>query len=157
MEAIVKTDDPRLEESRKKMVERVERMNALTIAVLRSHLLAEQCMNDFMLASGVKRKWLKKATFDEKLQKCKSVAARERDDPLWDVLKSCNTLRNTIAHTLDADKIDQRMKDLKDTYLAVLTPQQAEGLAGESDDYIAQSACVLCAGFVASLADSGEA
>lgn len=141
----MKTDDPRLEESRKKMVERVEKMNALTIAVLRSHLLAEQCMNDFILASGVKRKWLKKATFDEKLQKCKAIVVQEKDDPLWDVLKSANVLRNTIAHTLDANKIEHRMKELKDTYLAALTPQQAQGLAEQPDDYVAQSACVLCA------------
>ncbi|MDA9535889.1 hypothetical protein ACM41_06310 [Bradyrhizobium sp. CCBAU 21362] len=153
----MKTDDPRLEESRKKMVERVEKMNALTIAVLRSHLLAEQCMNDFILASGVKRKWLKKATFDEKLQKCKAIAVQEKDDPLWGVLKSANMLRNTIAHTLDANKIELRMKELKDTYLAALTPQQAQGLAEQPDDYVAQSACVLCAGFVVSLEVRGGA
>ena len=151
----MKTDDPRLEESRKKMIERVEKMNALTIAVLRAHLLAEQCMNDFILSGGVKRKWLKKATFDEKVQKCKAIAVREKDDALWGVLKSANILRNTIAHTLDADKIEQRMKELKDTYLAVLTPQQAQGLAEQPDDYVAQSACVLCAGFIASLESGG--
>jgi hypothetical protein len=153
----MKTDDPRLEESRKKMFERVEKMNALTIAVLRSHLLAEQCMNDFILASGVKRKWLKKATFDEKLQKCKVITVREKDDPLWGVLKSANILRNAIAHTSDVDRIGLRMNDLKVVYLAALTPQQAQDLAEQPDDYVAQSACVLCAGFIASLEIRGSA
>jgi hypothetical protein len=155
VEATMKTDDPKLEEIRKTMIERVEKMNALTIAVLRSHLLAEQCMNDFLVASGVKRRWLKEATFDDKLQKCKLIAKKERDDPLWGVLKSANLLRNTIAHTLDAEKIEQRMKELREIYQAALTPQQAEGVGGQPDDYIAQSACVLCAGFIASLAENG--
>ncbi|WP_407151012.1 hypothetical protein [Bradyrhizobium sp. ORS 86] len=147
----MKTDDPKLEQSRKDLFERVEKMNALTISILRSHLLAEQCMNDFALGKGVKRKWLKKATFDEKLTKCRTLSGAERDDPLWGVLKSANILRNTIAHTLDVSKIEQRMADLKKTYLAALTPQQAAGLQNEPDDRIAQSACVLCAGFIVNL------
>jgi uncharacterized protein YutE (UPF0331/DUF86 family) len=148
----MRTDDPRLEESRKKIIERNERMDALTLSVLRSHLLAEQCMNDLILASGVKRKWIKEATFADKMEKCRLIAKEEQDDPLWDVLKKANILRNTIAHTLDADKIDVRMEELKATYLATLAPSQAEGIAAEGNDYIAQSACVLCAGFIAMLA-----
>jgi hypothetical protein len=34
----------------------VEKMNALVLAVLRSHLLAGQCMGDHIIASGKKPK-----------------------------------------------------------------------------------------------------
>ena len=47
----MKADDPRLEKARLEMFERVKKMDDLTLAVLRSHLLAEQCMTD---ASPVK-------------------------------------------------------------------------------------------------------
>jgi hypothetical protein len=72
---------------------------------------------------------------------------------LWGVLDAANQLRNTIAHTLSSDNIAEKMKQLKDRYLACLTAEQAAGLADQSDDYIAQSACLTCAGFIATLTD----
>jgi hypothetical protein len=58
-EIAVKTDDPRLEKAKEEMFERIDKMGKLTLATLHSHLLAEQCMNDYIVASGVKRKWLR--------------------------------------------------------------------------------------------------
>jgi hypothetical protein len=149
----VKTDDPRLEKSRKEMFERVEKMNALTLAVLRSHLLAEQCMGDYIIASGKKPKWVQKQEFWTKMERCKKLAKDEGDGELWGVLDAANQLRNTIAHTLSSDKIAEKMRQLKDRFLACLTAEQAAGLADQSDDYIAQSACLTCAGFIATLTD----
>ncbi len=40
----MRADDPRLEESRKKLFERVERVNDLILAVLKNHLVVEQFM-----------------------------------------------------------------------------------------------------------------
>lgn len=147
----MKTDDPRLEKTQKEMFERIEKMDELTLATLRSHLLAEQCMNDYIMTSGVKRKWLRKKTFWDKMQKCKLLAKEEGKDVLWDVLDTANQLRNTIAHTLSMDKIDDKMVQLKEKYLASLTEKQAAGLQDQPDDFIAQSACVACAGFIATL------
>jgi hypothetical protein len=45
------------------------------------------------------------------------------------------------------------MKQLKDRYLAYLTAEQSAGLADLSDDYIAESACLTCAGFIAILSN----
>jgi hypothetical protein len=147
----MKTDDRRLEQARKEMFERIERMDKLTLATLRSHLLAEQCMSDYIVASGVKRKWLCKKTFWDKMQKCKMLAKENGKDPLWDVLEAANQLRNTIAHTLSMDKMADKMAQLKEKYLASLTEKQAAGLKDQPDEFIAQSACVTCAGFIATL------
>lgn len=147
----MKTDDPRLEKAQKEMFGRIEKMDKLTLATLRSHLLAEQCMNDYIMASGVKRKWLRNKTFWDKMRKCKLIAKEEGKDALWDVLDTANQLRNTIAHTLSMDKIDDKMVQLKEKYLASLTEKQAAGLQDQPDDFIAQSACVTCAGFIATL------
>jgi hypothetical protein len=147
----LKTDDPRLEKAQKEMFERIEKMDKLTFATLRSHLLAEQCMNDYITASGVKRKWLRKKTFSDKIQKCKLLAKEEGKGALWDVLEAANQLRNAIAHTLSMDKIADKMAQLKQKYLASLTEKQAAGLKEQPDDFIAQSACVTCAGFIVML------
>jgi hypothetical protein len=152
-ESVVKTDDSELEKSRQEMFKRVENMNALTIAVLRSHLLAEQCMGDYILASGAKPKWLRKATFFSKMGRCRHLAKDEGDAELWGVLDTANQLRNTIAHSLSSEKIAEKMKQLRERYFACLTKDQAAGLADQPDGYVAKSACLTCAGFIATLTD----
>lgn len=152
-EVDLRIDDHRLEKSRKEMMERVEKMNVLTLAVLRSHLLAEQCMGDYIIASGKKPKWVQKQKFSTKMELCKKFAKDEGHDPLWGVLDAANQLRNAIAHTLSTDKIAEKMQLLKSRYLASMTAEQAAGLSDQPDDYIAQSACVTCAGFIATLTD----
>jgi hypothetical protein len=69
----MKTDDPSLEKRRQEMFERVGKMNALTLAVLRSHLLAEQCMGDYII----------KQKFSAKMERCKKLAKDEGDGELW--------------------------------------------------------------------------
>jgi hypothetical protein len=49
------------------------------------------------------------------------------------------------------------MKLLRETYLSYLTEEQAAGLADQPDDYVAQSACVTWAGFIATLEDRARA
>lgn len=147
----MKADDPRLEKARKEMLERNDKMDKLTLATLRSHLIGEQSMNDYIVARGVKRKWLLKKTFWQKMQKCKLLSKEERNDPLWDVLDAANQLRNAIAHTLSIEKISDKMAQLKEKYLESLTEEQAAGLKDQPDDYLAQSACIDCAGFITML------
>jgi hypothetical protein len=57
-EGTVKTDDPRLENARKEMKERVEKYNALTLSVIKSHLAVEQAMDTLFgscnVSSGVR-------------------------------------------------------------------------------------------------------
>jgi len=87
------------------------------------------------------------------MAKCKLLAKDESDAALWDVLDAANQLRNTIAHSLSVEKIAEKMKQLKGRYFAFLTEEQAAGLFGQPDDYIAMSACSTCAGFIATLED----
>jgi uncharacterized protein YutE (UPF0331/DUF86 family) len=153
----VKPDDEQLEKRRQEMFDRAQKMDALTLSVLRTHLLAEQCMCDYILASDVKRRWLRNKTFSDTMQKCKQLAKDEGDAELWDVLDAANQLRNTIAHTLSIEKIAEKMKQLKERYFAFLTEKQAADLKDRPDDYIAQSALVTCAGFIATLQDRARA
>jgi len=112
----LKPDDKELETRRQEMFDRAQKMDALTLAILRAHLLAEQCMIDYILATGVKRRWLRKKTLADKMAKCKLLAKDDGDVELWDVLDAANQLRNTIAHSLSVEKIAEKMKQLKDRY-----------------------------------------
>jgi hypothetical protein len=47
----VKTDDERLEKSRKEMQERIEKMDSLALTVSKGHLAIEQCMDDLISAA----------------------------------------------------------------------------------------------------------
>jgi hypothetical protein len=83
--------------------------------------------------------------------KCRVLAKEEGKDPMWDVLEATNQLRNAIAHTLSIDEIADKMARLREKYFACLTEEQTAGLKDQPDDFIAQSACVTCAGFIVTL------
>jgi hypothetical protein len=146
----MKSDDPELEKRRQEMIERAQNMDALILSVLKTHLLTEKSMEDYILASGFKKRWLNKR-FSEKLAKCRVLAQGEDKDPLWDVLVAANDLRNKIAHTLEIAEIKKKMAILKEKYFAGLTQRQVDGLKDQPDDFIALSACSTCAGFIATL------
>jgi hypothetical protein len=144
-------DDPEVQARVAAIRERGQNMNALTLSVLRNHLEAEQIMNDYITANGVSKRKLRRMKFSDKMEKCKVFAKGEEHEPWWSILNSANSLRNTIAHNLDPDKIDRRMADLKEKYLATMTPENAAAIKDESDDYIAMMACSTCGGFIATL------
>jgi hypothetical protein len=149
----VKTDDPRLEESRNKLLDRVQKINDLILTVLKNHLAVEQFMNDFLEASGKRPNRL---TFAKKAKLCKRMKPAEIEPPIWDVLDAANELRNKIAHTLDQAQIQPKMDKLRAAYLAALTPTQAKEAEKLDDVRIAASAFELCGAYCRfrSIADS---
>lgn len=144
-------DAPEVRQRIAEIRQRNESMKALTLSILRNHLEAEQIMNGYIAANGVSKRKLRRMKFSDKMEKCKVFAKGEENEPWWDILNSANSLRNTIAHNLDSDRIDRRMADLKQKYLATMTPQNAAAIENQPDDYIAMSACYTCGGFIATL------
>src|SRR5262252_1904355 len=96
------TDNLRLEEGRKKLFERIQRINDLMLTVLKNHLVLEQFMSDFLDASGKKHDDL---TFADKAKLCEELKPPEIDLSIWKILTVVNRLRNKIAHTLDQAQI----------------------------------------------------
>jgi hypothetical protein len=150
----VKTDEPRLEESRQKLFERIQKINDLMLTVLKYHLVLEQFMNDLLDESGKKHDDL---TFAEKLELCKELNPAEIDPPTWQVLTAINRLRNKIAHTLDQTDIEATMNELRAAYLAALTPTQAKGLEKLDDTRIAASACEHCGAYLVVATEAAQA
>jgi hypothetical protein len=154
----MRTNDPRLEQNGKEMEERVKKFNALMLAVLKGHLVIEQAMDEFLAISLFHPDQLRgtKFNFNNKAQLCRSMSLGQEKDSLWDVLRAANRLRNQVAHSLDTAKVQTKMDELRKIFLATLTPRQAEDLRSQADDFVAQSACVICAGFLATLKSDAE-
>jgi hypothetical protein len=140
----MKADDPRLEQSRKEAIERVNRVNAMMVTVLKNHLVVEQFMDEFLVASGKKAN----GSFADKAQHCQSLKPPEVDPSIWNVLTAANQLRNKIAHTLDEVEIKTKMDGVRAHYLAALSDEQ-QAHAGKLDDVqIAAAAFELCAAYI---------
>jgi hypothetical protein len=148
----VKTDDPRLD--LQKLFERVQKINDLMLTVLKSHLILEQFINEFLDASSEKYDEL---TFAEKAELCETLNPAEIDQPIWTVVTAANKLRNKIAHTLDHTQIQSKMDELRAAYLAALTPTQVKEAKKLDDVRTAHSACALCGAYLVVATDGTQA
>jgi hypothetical protein len=153
-ENLMKTDDPRLEENRKKLVEHTQKINELKVTVIKSHLILEQFINEFLDASGKKHAGLK---FAEKAKLCQELNPAGIDPPIWTIVTAANTLRNKVAHTLDQAQIQPQMDQLRAAYLAALTPTQAKEVETLDDVSIASSACEHCGSYLVVATDAAQA
>jgi hypothetical protein len=59
----MKTDDPRLQKALKEYKERAKKMDALTLAVIKGHLLVEQAMDELIAASVFHPEFLRESRF----------------------------------------------------------------------------------------------
>jgi hypothetical protein len=131
--------DPRLEKSRQEAIERVNRVNEFLLTVLKNHLVAEQFIDEFLIASGKRAK----GSFADKAQHCQNLKPPEVDPPVWKMLSHANQLRNKIAHTLDEAEIKLKMDELRAAYLATLSPEQQKAAENLDDAKIAAGAFEL--------------
>jgi hypothetical protein len=150
----VKTDDPRLEQGRKKLVERSQKINDLILTVLKSHLIVEQFMNEFLDVSGEEHENLQ---FKDKADLCETLKPAEIEPAVWKILTAANKPRNKIAHTLDQAQIKSEMDTLRASYVGALTPAQAQGVEGLDDARIASSAFELCGGLLVVATEAAQA
>jgi hypothetical protein len=133
----MKIDDARLEESLKRLTERVKNLDDTILTVLKNHIAVEQSMGEFLEAHGKKSDGL---TFADKIKACKARNALELEKPIWDLLKEANRLRNTIAHKMDEKKIKAQMDVVRAAYCAAVSKEQAETAKTMTDPQMAMSA-----------------
>jgi hypothetical protein len=80
----VKSDDPRLIESYKRLTERIAKLDDMILTVLKNHIAVEQFMGEFLEAHGKKSDNL---TFADKIKACKARNAPEIEKPIWSSVK----------------------------------------------------------------------
>jgi hypothetical protein len=118
--------------------------NGWTITVLKNHLVVEQFVNEFLLASGKKAD----GKFSDKIERCKSLKPTGFTDKDWAVLTKANRLRNKIGHTLDQAEIKSAMDELRVAYLAALSDQQKPHAEKLDNNQIAADAFQHCGAFM---------
>ncbi len=133
----MKSDDPRLIESHKRLTERIAKLDEMVLIVLKNHIAVEQSMGEFLEAHGKKSDNL---TFADKIKACKARNAPEIEKPIWDLLKEANRLRNTIAHKMDEKEIKAQMDVVRAFYCAAVSKEQAEAAKTMTDPQMVMSA-----------------
>lgn len=123
-------NDPRLEEARKALKERIEKYDERILAVLKGHLSAEQSLNDLLRAA--KRRW-RRRSFAGKIDVAQKLFLPDLSEALWEVLKKGNDLRNAVAHGHKEGTITQRLADLKKALVAWSSPEQRPGIEAMTD------------------------
>lgn len=146
-------DDLRLEKSRNEVIERVNRVNEMIVTVLKNHLVVEQFMDEFLVASGKKAN----GSFADKAQHCESLKPPQIDPPIWKVLTAANQLRNKITHTLDQAEIKTKMDEVRAAYLAALTDQQRPHSEKLDNVRIAAGAFELCGAYLVAATETARA
>ena len=141
----MKADDPRLEESLKRLTERIRKLDDTILTVLKNHVAVEQSMGAFLEAHGKKSDNL---TFADKIKACKARNAPEIEKPIWDLLKECNRLRNTIAHKLDEMATKAQMDVVRAAYIAAVTEFQARFIKDLDDVRMAMGALQLWGSYI---------
>jgi hypothetical protein len=147
----VKSDDPRLVESHKRLTERIAKLDEIVLTVLKNHIAVEQFMGEFLEAHGKKSNDL---TFADKIKACKARNAPEIEKPLWDLLKECNRVRNTIAHKMDEKEIKAQMDVVRGAYYAAVSKEQAEAAKTMTDPQMAMSALMHCGSYIVVAAEN---
>jgi hypothetical protein len=140
---MMKSDDPRLIESHKRLTEEVKKLDDMIVTVLKYHVGVERSMVEFIEAHG------KKAddTFSEKIKQCESLNPPEIDAATWELLKRANRLRNAIAHKINGPEVKEEMKQTRAAY-AALSEQSAKDQKAMTDVQLALSAFTHCGSFI---------
>ena len=131
------TNDPRLEEARKNLKERIDKYEDRILAVLKGHLSAEQNLNDLLRAA--KRRW-RRRSFAGKIDVAQKLFLPDLTDELWQVLKKGNDLRNAVAHGHKEGTITQRLADLKKALMAWSSAEQRPGVEAMTDPQMVSAA-----------------
>lgn len=140
----MKIDDKKLEEGRKKMEERVKRMDGLTLDVIKGHWAIEQGMNDMLASFGAEDA----QGFTAKARRCEELVQGPEAAQTWKVLWAADSLRNELAHSRDSGKIDTKMAKLRAEYMGLFSPERAKDLETVKDETVAHLACISVAGFL---------
>lgn len=147
----------RLDELRKKALERAANFNALMLASIKGHIGVEQAMDAFLEASFADPEQIPRTrfTFSHKIALCRALSS-EKEEHLWNVIGGLNRLRNSMAHGEPEAKQAEAMRTVKGTYLAWLSPQQREEVKKLKDEQVVDGACGTCAGMLFTWADRAK-
>jgi hypothetical protein len=138
-----------LQEFCAKATEHFQEVDPLTQVVLRGHLLLEERLNAIVKNSLYNPAFAEKLNFHHKLLFARAFTVSQRGDVMWDLLAAINVLRNSIAHSLDAEQRRKKFQTVKALYLRELEdPELKKEDQDEPDHLLFLKAYALCEGYI---------
>lgn len=150
-------DDPRLEAKRKEIEERIEKLDSLTLAVIKAHHVLEDLIDEFLGLSFSYYKSVGRLMYANKIRQCRAMSFNESTNRCWHILGCLNGLRNALAHDRDGEGVEEQMRTFKSAYLDSLTEQQRKGMDEQPDETIVVSASGYLAAFFYVLTEEAKA
>ncbi len=126
-------------------------VDAMTQFVLRAHLMLEERLNNILRSCLYNPDIFDKMklTFATKMLFAQAFAVSQNGSGMWELIAAINTLRNSIAHSLDDAHRQQRFQRLREIYLRELEkPELRQEDENEVDHLLFLKAYALCEGYV---------
>ena len=152
---MIQDDEHYTEESIRAFLE----IDPLTQVVLRGHLLLEEHLNSILRSSLFNHSMFDriKLSFHHKLLFAQAFAVSQRGTGMWELLAAFNTLRNSIAHSLDTEHKQQKFAAMRLLYLREL--EKPEAIKRDEIDpphILVMKAFSLCNGYLRMVVKDAE-
>jgi hypothetical protein len=130
----------------------MSKVDELTLAVLKGHLIIEGALDDILATIFFYPGHVDAARlgFVRKVHIARAYALRKNELPVWDMILTINALRNELAHKLEGEK-RKKMDDLRKLYDEQCPPgsDKAEKARSKMEDHtIVYLTCIRCTGFL---------
>ena len=126
-------------------------VDQLTQVVLKGHLLLEGRLNSILRSVLYNPEVFEKVklNFGHKQILAKGFCVSRRSPGMWDLLTAINSLRNSIAHSLDATRRRQKYDALRQIYLREIENPEARKEAQLLPDHLLfLDAYAFCSGYL---------
>jgi hypothetical protein len=88
-------------------------------------------------------------SFAQKVHVARSYALRKNSNSIWNLILEINSLRNEIAHRLEAERRRTKMLRLRELCRAKMTEELYRGIDAAGDEAVVTTAYAMCLGFLA--------
>ena len=130
----------------------VSKVDELTLAVLKGHLIIEGALDNILATIFFYPEHVNAAHlgFVKKVHIARAYALRKNKLPVWNMILTINALRNELAHKLEGEK-RTKMDDLRMLYDEQYTPGSEDAKKARSkmeDHTIVYLTCIRCTEFL---------
>lgn len=140
--------DKLLEETHKRSMELVKRIEGMMLAVVKTQVTVEIFMTELLEAHA--RDPQRFFFTGQKIKECKEkIDPPEVGQSIWELLSLCSYVRNELVHSLNTEKIKEASDNVREAYIAV-TPHEdrKQEIRDASDTDVVTKALRHCGGFI---------
>lgn len=107
-----------LEEVQKAFTDEVRYVDDVAQIVLKGHLIMEGLMTEAIETFVLHSEFAETARLQvsQKIELCRAISTSDQNNPMWGLVRSVNTLRNALSHSLDADRRAKAIQSLRSIY-----------------------------------------